>query len=200
MSGLAQSRSYRTGFTTTAVARHSWPADCFIQGGVDGVVLQSGCMSEAFSCPAKGVEAIAAAMGVVNPPGYRTAFFEAFPRSPKSFLRGEGNTLAEAEDACWKDWQQILACPGHEFGRGHYRSGAGICKYCGVFNSSAFNSTLDPCVRCGDGSSAATFGPDRHGRWHCKKCFPLIPEDDKSDIHRRLDSLRAKTAKETKPA
>lgn len=191
MAEPSQPRFYSTGFSTLAAARHPWPADCFIQGGGDGIVLQSGSMNAALADPEQGVEAVAAALGLTNPTGsYRTAFFEAFPKRPITFLRGEGKTLTEAEDACWRDWQQVLACPGHEFERRHYRTGSGICKHCGMFSSSAFATTIDPCVLCGDYRAEMAGGPDRHGRWHCKRCFRLIPEEGKSDIHLRLDKMR----------
>lgn len=184
-------RVYSTGFTTRAVARHSWPADCFIQGGDNGIVFQGGSIEEALTDTGKAVEAIAAGLGLANPPGsYRTAFFEAFPKNPASFLRGEGNTLDDAEDDCWRAWQRILACPGHEFERRGYRAGAGICRHCGLFHSSAFTTTLDPCVTCGEDGANTGGGPDLHGKWRCKKCYPLIPEDDKSDLHKRFDRMR----------
>ena len=183
-------RRYSTGFTTTAEARHPWPDNCFIQGG-DGIVLAKGGMEAAFTDPAKAQEAIAAGLGLVNPAGsYRTCFFEAFPRSPDTFLRGEGASLAEAEDACWRKWQAVLACPGHDYERRNYRSGAGICRHCGMFCSSAFATTLDPCVVCGEDRARSSGGPDRHGRWRCKRCFPAIPEDDKSYIHKQMDSMK----------
>lgn len=192
MESPASSRRYRTGFSSNEIARHPWPADCGIQGGDNGIVFTNGAMSEAFENTDKGIEVIAAAGGLVNPPGsYRTAFFEAFPRNPSSFLRGEGKTLAEAEDDCWKAWQRILSCPGHEFERHQYRCGAGICRHCDLFSTSAFLTILDHCVVCGEASNGTIGGPDLHGRMHCKRCYPLIPESEKSDLHKMLDQMRA---------
>ena len=193
MSGAPPVRRYSTGFTTSAEARYPWPEDCSIQGGDDGIVFTQGSMSDALANPAKGVEAIASALGVMNPPGsYRTAFFEAFPGSPRSFLRGEGKTLSEAEDDCWRQWQQILACTTHDFDRKSYRNGEGICRHCGLFSMSAFPTTSVPCVGCGESAAGSLWGPDRHGRWYCKKCAPTIQESAKSDIHKSLDRMRAR--------
>ena len=54
------------------VLKCDWPEDCFVQGGTSGLVL-------------KGKST------------YKTAFFEAFPKNPDCFVRGEGESLEEAE-------------------------------------------------------------------------------------------------------
>ncbi|PPS89520.1 hypothetical protein [Streptomyces sp. MH60] len=102
---------------TRTEAQHDWPDDVFIQGGERGVV--------------------------VGGPGgaYQTAFFEAFPGG--TFLRGEGKTLAEAEEKCWKQYQTFTACDGTgephgPFERRQYRNGAGFCTRCGTWMSKVF--------------------------------------------------------------
>jgi hypothetical protein len=91
---------------TSEPMRHPWPADCEVQGGRAGVVF-----SEAGN--------------------YRTAFVEAFPGT---FLRGEGKTIAEAEDACWAKYEVLAACPHDQgFERRHYINGAGHCRRCGTW-------------------------------------------------------------------
>lgn len=107
---------------TAAVARHPWPEGTFLQGGERGLVL--------------------AATG-----SYRTAFVEASPppgAGPGTFLRGEGETLTAAEDACWARYEVIVACPAHPshgpFERRHYRNGAGFCERCGSW----FSGVLPP--------------------------------------------------------
>jgi hypothetical protein len=80
----------------------------------------------------------------------RTAFFEAFPKvdGHGTFIRGEGETLRQAEEQAWSQYQAYLACPGHEFSREvrgtHRTDGSGICRHCGLFASSA----LPPETRC----------------------------------------------------
>lgn len=57
--------------TTEWPCAFPWPEDCFCQAGHSGVVFtKSG--------------------------HYRTAFFEAFPKNPNTFIRGEGSTIEVA--------------------------------------------------------------------------------------------------------
>lgn len=85
-----------------------WPEDVYIQGGERGVVIR--------------------------PDGsYRTAFVEVSP--PGTFLRGEGETIAEAEAVAWEKYQRFLYCTdggSHgPFEPRHYTNGAGFCTKCG---------------------------------------------------------------------
>ncbi len=102
----------------------AWPEDCYVQWGSDGVVLSR----------SKG--------------SYRTAFFEAFPSEPATFIRGEGATVAEAEAKAFAAFEHYRACAGHEFERRGYTNGAGFCKHCGLFASKAFEPTT-LCHVCG---------------------------------------------------
>ena len=91
--------------------RHPWPEDCMVQGGAHGVVFGPGC-----------------------PDGkpYQTAFVEAFPAG--TFLRGEGATIAEAEDACWAKYEVLASCPHDQgFDRRDYVNGSGFCRRCGTW-------------------------------------------------------------------
>lgn len=96
---------------TGEIATKPWPADCPIQGGARGIVS--------------------------GPKLYRTAFVEASPRNPNTFLRGEGATVPEAEAACWAKYERMLACPGHPdhgpFEARGYTNGAGFCARCGTW-------------------------------------------------------------------
>ena len=107
---------------TAAAARHPWPEGTFLQGGERGLVLAS-------------------------TGSYRTAFVEASPPAgpgPGTFLRGEGATLAAAEDECWARYQAMVTCRAHPshgpFERRHYRNGAGFCTWCGGW----FSGVLPP--------------------------------------------------------
>lgn len=94
---------------TTEPVRYDWPADTFIQGGARGVVL-----------------------GGKDGP-YRTAFVEAFPE--RTFLRGEGPTIADAERACWEKYTALLNCPTYPqhgpWERRQFRNGCAFCGSCG---------------------------------------------------------------------
>jgi hypothetical protein len=100
-----------------------WPEDTFVQWGSSGLVISR-----------RG--------------NYRTAFFEAFPEEPPTFIRGEGATVAEAEAAAFAKLQSYLACPGHEFERHGYTNGSGICRHCRLFASNVFAPTTH-CHTCG---------------------------------------------------
>lgn len=93
---------------TTVPISHPWPADCPVQGGAAGVVFREA------KCP------------------YRTAFVEAFPAG--TLLRGEGETIRDAEDACWAKYQRLTSCPHDQgFERRQYVNGSGFCKACGTW-------------------------------------------------------------------
>lgn len=104
--------------------RQPWPTDCPVQGGPSGIVVS-----------ANGA--------------YRTAFVEAFPRNPDTFIRGEGATMEEAEDAAWATFERQSACD-HSAGwdRRSYRNGAGFCKGCGMFASNVFDLVEIGSVCC----------------------------------------------------
>lgn len=106
---------------TQIEAQHPWPEDVYVQGGAQGVVFQPGKNS------------------------YRTGFVEAFPRNPNSFLRGEGETIEEAEGDCWRQFEVWRDCDGSGQGhgpyeRGGYTNGAGFCTKCGIW----LNNVLPP--------------------------------------------------------
>ncbi len=92
---------------------------------------------------------------------YTTAFFEAFPHNPDTFIRGEGRTVPEAEQDAWNKFQRIRACPGHEFERRGYTNGCGFCKHCNMSSSKAFEPLEQP---------APVLPPDEDDE-------PISPED-----------------------
>ncbi len=101
-----------------------WPEDSYLQGDEEGIV---------FSCD-------------IEPTSYITAFFEVFPKNPKTFIRGEGKSIKEAEDNAWKKFQKILECDGHEFKRMEKTNHA-ICEKCNLFQSDILNS-INNCTCC----------------------------------------------------
>lgn len=98
--------------------------DIFVQGGTSGLVFSS-----------RG--------------NYQTAFVECFPAG--SFIRGEGETLAEADAVCFAKLQAYLECPEHAWEARGYRNGGGFCKHCGQFGSQVITpEDLDLfCATCG---------------------------------------------------
>lgn len=141
---------------TTKLARRSfgdpyecqkpWPEDAFVQCGDTGMVFTDTGLEEAFADPDTAKSVVGAAFGIETekppPAHYTTAFFEAFPDMPgidgSIFLRGEGKTVAEAEQQAWEKYQKHLACPGHEFERRGYTNGGGFCKHCNMFKGKVF--------------------------------------------------------------
>lgn len=101
-----------------------WPEDCFVQSGGSGLVL-----SRSGKKP------------------YTTAFFEAFPRDPDTFIRGEGETIEEAEDKAYQKLLSYQACDDHDFER-KTEEGRGKCRHCGLDSLRALPN-LQACGECG---------------------------------------------------
>lgn len=103
---------------TGVAPAYPWPDDVFLQGGGHGVVYG-------------------------RDGAYTTAFVEAAPRNPDTFLRGEGPTVADAETAAWETYQRYVNCetaPEHgPWERRGYTNGAGFCGNCGMFSSRRFD-------------------------------------------------------------
>lgn len=146
------------------VCQHPWPDECFVQCGEQGIVFTKEEVK-------------------------RTAFFEAFPKSPDTFLRGEGETVEAAEESCWKKYQRILTCSldhsdsGNFDARG-YTNGYGFCKNCGM--GSSIIPPIHPCQNCGE---LTWYSQDINNDFWCKKCYNKMPKE-------LWNEIRAKLAKE----
>lgn len=103
---------------------------------------------------------------------YRTAFVEAF--IDNSFVRGEGKTLEEADDACWAKIVKRRSCSEHEFIPRSYTNGAGFCKHCGYFASNWFTGEDlgQLCDVCGKG--CLEFRIYKTEKWYCSEHYPLV--------------------------
>lgn len=91
-------------------------------------------------------EAIKCITGVTK--HYETCYFEAFPDVPKTFIRGEGKTMQEAETDAWNQFVKFSACIAHVFtdhlpDQQPYTNGAGFCSKCGLFVSNLFQRPID---------------------------------------------------------
>lgn len=111
----AEPKTARSSFGPPYICRQPWPTKCFVQCGGSGVVLS-----------AKG--------------NYRTAFFEAFP---DTFIRGEGETIEEAEIKAWEKYQLQLSCANHDYQR-RDDTEHGVCSGCSRFEMFVFR----PVHRC----------------------------------------------------
>lgn len=123
--------------------KHAWDDNMFVQCGGNGLVIGKN--------------------------QYRTAFFEAFPKKPSCFLRGEGATIEEAEQACWDKYQKVLTCD-HEMERRDRTDGYAFCKHCS-YSSTVFEP-LTKCCKCGVPTANAS---DKDEKYYCKKHKRFIP-------------------------
>lgn len=146
---------------------YDWPEDCQVQCGESGLVL-------------------------AKPEPYYTAFFEAFPRNPNTFIRGEGETVELAERDCWGKYQKILNCPGHEFEARGRKDGVGWCKHCDLFLVTALKEFLSPCCVCG--KSTGHF-QDTKGLWYCFGHTEHVPDanltPDQLGLRQAMNSWRS---------
>lgn len=94
-------------------AQHPWPESVFIQGGKRGVVI-------------------------AGKNSYMTAFVEVFPAH--SFIRGEGDTVEEAETKCWEKYMKQVACSDHEWKPNKRKNGSGTCIKCQAVQTGIFSS------------------------------------------------------------
>lgn len=127
-----------------ALAR-PWPLEVTVQGGSRGVVLGG-----------KDGER-------------RTAFVEVFPLEPQTFIRGEGATVAEAEESAWAQYQRVSAADhDHEYEARGYRNGAGFCRHCNLFTPSVFTPEEigSLCAVCGVGTFWTAIGKQAFCKEH----------------------------------
>ncbi len=139
----------------------AWPEDCYVQWGGHGLVLGM----------SKGVDP------------YTTAFFEAFPNNPSTFIRGEGKTVSEAEEKAFTKWERIKACTGHLMNRSQkradgtfgtpYTNGCGFCENCGMSQGGAFEPL--PPVPCEEGCMCLNCIFKHFG------AYGALDEDDEED-------------------
>lgn len=141
---------------------HPWPPETAVSAG-RGVVLRSRSGEEP----------------------YVTLFMEAYPPGA-SFIRGEGETPAECENAAWAKYQVALHCPATEDGahdwepRG-YVNGAGFCRHCNTFRAGCFTGEElgQFCVVCGVGTTYSNRATDDGSReFFCEEHSPApeLPE------------------------
>lgn len=134
-------------FSSNYELTHNWPEDCKVQGGSKGAV-------------------------VGQTTGYVTAYFEAFPKNPSCFIRGEGKDMKEAEDKAYEKFIKYTTCPEHEFEKvPSYHNGMGKCKHCGMMKV-VFEDEHE-CIICGKHENFITILPKykkNENSCMCKEC------------------------------
>lgn len=89
----------------------NWPANVLVQWGGEGLVYS-------------------------RTGNYCTAFFEAFPLDG-GFIRGEGETIEQAECTCFAKFEKTSNCQ-HVWGRRGYTNTGGTCLKCKLFAANRF--------------------------------------------------------------
>ena len=163
-------KTARKSFGPDYECKKEWPEEIFVQCGGSGVVFSK-----------EG--------------NYSTAFFEAFPKSPSCFLRGEGATIEEAEEKCWNSYQKILVCD-HEMERRDRTDGYAYCKHCS-YSSTVF-APLTKCCKC---KTPTAYSKDHNGEYYCKKHKRFKPKDPNpsryfDDSHKRTPRKYKKRLKQ----
>ena len=162
--------------------RQNWPQDTFCQGGGDGVVFQEGSIEDSLKDTNEALDTISTVLGASGKKKhYRTAFFEAFPKNPSCFLRGEGKNIEEAELNAWKKWEQILACKSHDFDRKGRTDGYGYCKHCPL--AGTFLDPLTKCIKC---SCPTTDSQDKNNNYYCYQHYYELPSNDQIVVSNEL--------------
>jgi hypothetical protein len=133
-------------------AVHDWLPGTFVQGGDNGIVFTRN--------PEK--------------PTYTTTFVEAFPGDANGggFFRGEGSSVAEAENDAWTKYQRSLACDEHDWDARGYTNGGGFCKKCNRFGSDVFTGEQlgQFCVVCGKGTTYSQVEDlEDEAHWYCEE-------------------------------
>lgn len=122
---------------------------------------------------------------------YAPAFFEAFPKNPSTFLRGEGATLKEAEENTWNKYQAIVNCPKHDYVR-QSDDRTGICKHCNLRVHNYFIPD-NSCAVCGKKHVYLHIGEKENKKFFCMEHYAekiLNPNFDLSEYNIRENKIQ----------
>ena len=181
------SMSALTNEKTGYECKFPWPENCKVQAGGNGIVFRGKPGLEERMAKDPG-DVLDQAIGEkpLAPQAYRTAFFEAFPRNPNTFIRGEGPSVEEAEEKAWQQLQKYQACEGHEFEKRGYKNGAGLCVHCNMFQSGVFEPTEDCTGGCGE---KTYYSHDKNGNAWCENCYDSMPEEVMTDLQKMIRDM-----------
>ena len=146
-----------------------WPEDCFVQCGGHGIVVED--LEQALENPQETIKTVLGKETTQK--HYKTAFFEAFPKNPSCFIRGEGSNIEEAEENAYKKYQGIISCVNHEFERRGRTDGYAYCKHC------SYSSTvLDPLTTCVECQTPTAKFHDKNKAHHCMHHYYSLPLEE----------------------
>jgi hypothetical protein len=131
---------FRAGFSKQGgyEAKHPWPAETVVSAG-NGIVFRRNAKEG-------------------EPRSYSTLFMEVYPPGA-SFIRGEGKSPEDCEEAAWAKYQLALNCSDrsgtHNWEARGYQNGAGFCSRCNTFGSQVFTGEQlgQLCKICGAGTT-----------------------------------------------
>ncbi|MGK3708747.1 hypothetical protein [Arthrobacter sp. IK3] len=104
-------------------------------------------------------------------PARRTSFVECFPEG--AFIRGEGSSVAEADEQCWAKLRAYLDCPGHQWTPVRPDGPAGTCSNCLTRRGDAFTAGELGlfCTGCQEPTFERAIGDPGHALL-CTPCDP----------------------------
>lgn len=173
-------KTARSSFSKTPyLCKQNWEEDCFCQCGGEGIVLTGkDSLEKAFEEPQKTIKTVLGEK--TDQDHYRTAFFEAFPKNPACYLRGEGKTIEEAELSAWNKYQKVLACKDHNWDRKDRADGYCFCTKCPL--SGTF---LEPLTKCEVCQIPTTGQVDRNDKHFCLEHYFRLTPDEVVDMNRK---------------
>ena len=88
-------------------------------------------------------------------------------------IGGEAATMALAEEDAYTKWQAYLSCTEHEFERGEFRNGIGVCKKCKCVKADVFEP-LTLCMVC---HMPTSYKEDNAGGFWCEHHVYSMPTE-----------------------
>lgn len=153
-----------------------WEESTFCQCGDNGLVLPAEELEKSLTNSKDALTLASEALGdpvKKSKASYRTAFFEAFPKNPKCFIRGEGETVEEAENDAWEQWQKIINCESHEWTRKNRTDGYAYCTKCPLSGS-----FLEPSTTCALCQTPTKRKVDKLNNHYCISHYLALPLED----------------------
>jgi hypothetical protein len=149
-------------------ARHPWPEATVVSAGRGLVFVRNAKPGE--------------------PKSYGTLFIEVYPPGA-AFIRGEGVSAEECENAAWAKYQLAVHCTDgsgtHDWEPRDYHNGAGFCSRCKTFGSKVFTGEQlgQFCATCQIGTTYH-WGTDANGNleYLCEEHVPPRPKRTLSEL------------------
>lgn len=124
-------------------------------------------------------------------------FFEAYPKNPDTFIRGDAESIEIAERIAWEQHQKHLSCHldhsnPENFDKKQYRNGLGFCINCNLSQRIFLPSEI--CIIC---NANTYYTQDVDHNWYCENCKDKIPENKLTTFQKYIRSPEYKQEIET---